>query len=1522
MANIKVATAAPSGLSIDRNRTAFNLSWKITAKDYGAGQQLQYRWSTQKKWHHLGKKSSKIGKKVTQRTVRLDTDDFFPNKKSKVLSYLEFRVRGKRSIYDKGTGKDKKTYEPEWSAWSTKRMNIYPPLKPDASVSMSDTVLNEATFTWKVSTSKDGGRPFYNVIWESILVEECSTTDPDKIKFDANAASYQSGTGDAEGSVTIREETGLLANNASYTRWFRVRSQGAGGQSEWRSAYHVYALPYAAVINAEKTKATATEADGLACQVYWNVSQPKARPIDKITVQYALASPDPGMKCPDGASWQNAVVVAHQGAEDAARFSIDDTIGFDKCLFVRVNTEHDARNDTGVTYGVPVLVTNGVGLLSDPTNVSVQSEESTHRVVVTATNVAGQNIADSYLAVYYMTESDPQPVVVGIIPNGASQSDPLQCPDWTGKGNVGFGVQAFVGPYTVTVKDGVSIYSIDSVMSSGSIIWRGGAVPVAPAKVTVAPTETPGTVRVSWQWSWPEANSAELSWSDHKDAWESTDEPSSYIISKINAAAWNITGLDAGTTWYIRVRLLSGTDDDVTAGPWSEPVAVDLSSAPVIPVLNLSESVIAPDGTVTATWAYTTTDGTMQAFAEICEATIASTGITYSAPIATTDTAQSITLDAKELGWAAGSTHLLCVRVVSASGRRSDNWSAPVPVTVAEPLTCSITDTSLTEQEEAINPQTYSGDIVSFEADFAQPITELIASMEPIQELNGYTHPWVGGAGKNLCPPFVPTSGTGLTVTANSDGSLSVSGTATASGYITEFATLAQTIPSGTAFVISIKNAVSVRIRAFFDNGVADIYAGNTSSASITQSDDVAKVRLYLFLTAGTAYNFTIYLQLEKGSAATAWEPYENICPISGWDGVSVTRAGKNLLPPVFSNGYYDINNGEFVSSSNWKALEKIKCTPSTTYTLSGSSYGVGGTNGNFVYWDENNRYLTNGGTGSTITTPERACWMAFYIGSRYFTETMQLELGTTATDYEPYTGETITQEFVDAQGNTLTVYGGESEIVGGVLTVNYVQLTDDLASRSWYDWLSANNERVFYAYVNGTQLAQANPSTMMICNKYKSMPSVPANAGAVLNGNGTICYRSAPNYDRIYVRDDNYNTVEEFKASLSDLQVVYELATPITYTLTPQQVVSLIGTNNIWADTGPITLTTMEDHDTINALTQMPLEVTVQGAGVGGITTVALQRAKDYHMARPNESRYNGFAGETVAVVKQTGETPITFDVDDLIGPLDDGTMYNIVATVQDALGQSAKAELTFKVNWAHKALLPIAAASIDAASLIAMITPTAPEGALPGDTFDIYRLSVDKPELIVEGGTWGTVYVDPYPAIGEHGGHRIVYRTFNGDYITEDQQPAWVDLDGDDGDQLDIGSSVIDFNGIQIPFAYNQAVSTQHQKSFQETLYLGGSVEGDWNLAVSRKGTLKATVLALRDPLIVEALRRLATWPGICHVRTKDGASYAANVDVNDDIGSDTAGKEMAVSLSITRVGPQGFDGMTLEQWLDDTE
>ena len=123
-------------------------------------------------------------------------------------------------------------------------------------------------------------------------------------------------------------------------------------------------------------------------------------------------------------------------------------------------------------------------------------------------------------------------------------------------------------------------------------------------------------------------------------------------------------------------------------------MVIDLSSAPLAPVLTLSDGIIPTDGQVTAQWVYSTTDGTGQAFAEVAEVTIENNEKVYT-PIMQTQTAQHITISAKDHGWASGTSHTLACRVVSASGRQSDTWSNEVSVLVATPIVCTITQTSL-----------------------------------------------------------------------------------------------------------------------------------------------------------------------------------------------------------------------------------------------------------------------------------------------------------------------------------------------------------------------------------------------------------------------------------------------------------------------------------------------------------------------------------------------------------------------------------------------------------------------------------------------------------------------------------------------------------------------------------------------------------------------------------------------------------------------------------------------------------
>ena len=1024
-------TEKPTNLSITRSYGSFTAYWKQGDSNYSSGQQLQYQVNGGK-WTDVS-----IGAGAKNKTfLTVNFANYWPYTYAKLTS-VGIRVRGIRSPWRKTTTKKITMYETSWSDWSYSTYWFGAPAAPSISATPDENLENVCTFAWSAANPSDTGYQMSYIEWQSVLLRDSAEVDGARA-FGVYAVQRLSGTTGASGSWAT-PETYTPSGSTGYTRWFAVRSRGCAGDSGWSYAKCVYAIPYASTM--KSATASIGSYGGYTVNASWDSPSSNAHPIEKTEVLYSIVTPNAGMVCPDDASFTSVKTQGDTWAVDSASFSIDTTVGFDKCLFVRV----DNHWRKFPSYGTPYLVSGGIGALTAPTITSIESDAVTHQVTVEANN--GSSVPDSFLVIRIYTNDDPDGKDIGVIPHGETTVN-VQCPDWGSGEGVAFGVYAVVGSYSPsTPKTGgaVTYYAITKRMQS-EVVKRGGVVPIAPTNVAVSPTDISGTVRVTFDWTWSQANGAEISWANHEDAWESTDEPDTYEISSIRASAWNISGLEPGMVWYVRVRLFAGTGENKNYGAYSPIIPIDLASAPSIPTLDLQPPVITEDGVVTASWAYSTGDGTPQAYAEIAEVTEVEGQNVYT-PIASVQTAQHADIPAHDeiRTWSYGETHTLVVRVVSASGRASDDWSNPVSVYIAEPLTAEITQTSLIEE---------------------------------------------------------------------------------------------------------------------------------------------------------------------------------------------------------------------------------------------------------------------------TITTD------------------------------------------------------GVSRVV-------------------------------------------------------KSMKA-------------------------------------------------------------------------------------------------MPLSVTVEGAGTSGTTNVMIVRSGDYRAKRPDETEFNGYDGETIALWSQVGEAQIIFNqgAPEIIGHLDDEGKYLLIATVQDSLGQSAEATIPFEVHWTHQAIVPSATVEMSEDENIAILTPVAPEGTVTGDVCDIYRLSTDRPELIYQGAAWGTQYVDPFPAIGEHGGHRFVFRTADGDYATETGF-AWFDTDEEQDDIFESDYNIINFGDGVVYLQYDIDISNSWSKDFKETKYLGGSVQGDWNPAVSRTSSVSSVVVLSEDPELIESLRRLATYSGVCHVRTKDGSSYSADVQVSEDYKVSNGHKLASFSLKITRVDAETPDGMTLAEW-----
>ena len=141
------------------------------------------------------------------------------------------------------------------------------------------------------------------------------------------------------------------------------------------------------------------------------------------------------------------------------------------------------------------------------------------------------------------------------------------------------------------------------------------------------------------------------------------------------------------------------------------------------------------------------------------------------------------------------------------------------------------------------------------------------------------------------------------------------------------------------------------------------------------------------------------------------------------------------------------------------------------------------------------------------------------------------------------------------------TVYGGELDVTRGVLTVIWKAV--DLGSFNYtyghftYDYFKSQSA---VSDFNGADLSY-------MCSIYATVTNTRGVNGLV-SDNTFFIY---PSDKYIYLRNDSYSDASAFKTAMSGIYVVYKSDSPLIYQLTPTQVSSILGTNNIWADTGDI---------------------------------------------------------------------------------------------------------------------------------------------------------------------------------------------------------------------------------------------------------------------------------------------------------------------------------------------------------------
>lgn len=148
------------------------------------------------------------------------------------------------------------------------------------------------------------------------------------------------------------------------------------------------------------------------------------------------------------------------------------------------------------------------------------------------------------------------------------------------------------------------------------------------------------------------------------------------------------------------------------------------------------------------------------------------------------------------------------------------------------------------------------------------------------------------------------------------------------------------------------------------------------------------------------------------------------------------------------------------------------------------------------------------------------------------------------------------------------TVYGGSVDLVTGELTVDRQLMTLN-GSEDWSEGKHTDSHWRFNTTVFD-DTAETNQTNKLLSNYAGNVNNTSTSPFLFYLAGGSKRFA-------IFVsKSFSIDTLNEFKTYLSEnpMQIVYFLATPLTYTLTPQQLSTLIGTNNIYSDADSVEVT------------------------------------------------------------------------------------------------------------------------------------------------------------------------------------------------------------------------------------------------------------------------------------------------------------------------------------------------------------
>lgn len=290
----------------------------------------------------------------------------------------------------------------------------------------------------------------------------------------------------------------------------------------------------------------------------------------------------------------------------------------------------------------------------------------------------------------------------------------------------------------------------------------------------------------------------------------------------------------------------------------------------------------------------------------------------------------------------------------------------------------------------------------------------------------------------------------------------------------------------------------------------------------------------------------------------------DNIRPISGHTGAELNIAKHNIWDEEWTNGSINADTGVAGAGNNVISNDYIGVTPNTAYYATQRI--------RVFFYDANKAFLSFVDIDHTsFTTPSECRYILFAAFLAYgttYNNDISINYPATDHEYHAYDGDTYSVTFPE------TIYGGSHEFVSGKAAATMAKYTITGANIAAYN----KEGNLWRITITGINYGANNNYKKGLCDRYTMQTSY----GGVNSNNNSIGFNSSDS-TQILIRDDTFTTTNiRDLLNANPLEVVYPLATPLEYTLSPQQLTTLFGQNVVWGN-GTITLTYAEPYNIDN---------------------------------------------------------------------------------------------------------------------------------------------------------------------------------------------------------------------------------------------------------------------------------------------------------------------------------------------------